>query len=842
MSRRFLTGPAAGAAAAAAIVLFGLSAELSAGTGRPSLPVEGPPDVSPPRHPSGAPYTTDAFGFRLPSGERPEPALASPPGPSEPAGAALDWEFAGPFGGTVQALAVSPLDPELVLAGMDVDFTSGLYRSVDGGRTWSVDALDAVGVNDIEFAPDGTAYVAAAYGAYRRAPGETAWTRLPVVGYSYFHEVCVHPTHPDEIWLGMDQHVGPGSHVGVLRSRDGGQTWEDVTPPSPLTATACTGIAFDPNDPAIVVVCFGYHHKGGQLWRSTDGGTTWLTPDNVFANPLTEVVHDGSRFLLSGGDVYVNQSVGLYASTDGGVSWNPLHGSNWPSRVVRDIELDPSAPGTIFAATSRGVFQTTDAGVTWSFGVGNSGSLSVNAVRCDLRDPGAVFAGAARKGVWRKGAGDPTFRESSTGLRALYLEDVAVNPQRPLQMSVSVQERNTGGIFSTSDGGRSWSEEPVPSVRFGSLAFAADGTLYAASEGPAEPGAPEGLYRREADGRWTSLGPNPGPYYEADVLCVRASRTNPGLLILGGVDWRTAKPTIWRSTDRGSAWTRVFSGSSRPGEVSWVTAIEIFEDGTDSKMLASHTAVGGVLTSTSGGATWANLSSGVPDMHRGWDLTRSPVDPATWFLATSGECYRSTDAGATWTWRGSSQSLRHLLCDPWDVDVVYGAGSWVVRSVDGGATFAPFDAGLDPGALGAGFAVGGGSQPALLLATPRGLYFRTLSDAVPGAARAAAPGAGLSAAERGGVPAGLAVTGPNPFHEATEVRFTLRDPQSVSLDVYDVRGARVRNLVSGRMTAGDHRSSWDGRDEAGRPVVAGVYFIRLVAGGSRQDVRVARVR
>jgi photosystem II stability/assembly factor-like uncharacterized protein len=828
-------------AAGTAVALSGWPVEIPAST-PDHAPGRRYVVAAPPPFAEGLP-TSDEFGRRAPAaaGAQGNDAAAVA---TETSGTAPDWEFVGPFGGTVECLAVSPVDPELVLAGMEVDFSLGLYRSVDGGRTWSVDSLrSAGGVHDIEFAPDGTAFVAAGYGAYRRAPSDAAWIKLPVGGYSFFHEICIHPTNPDELWLGLDQWVGPGSPTGVLRSRDGGMTWQDVSPPSSLRATVCTGIAFDPNDPSIVVVCFGYHYKGGQIWRSTDGGDSWLTAEQAFANPLTEVLHDGSRFLLSGGDVYAGQNVGVYSSTDGGASWNPVHGAGWPSRAVHDLEVDPRVPGTIFAATSRGVFQSTDHGTTWSFGVGASGKLSVRAVVCDPRDPAGVLLGTESMGAWRNEASDPTFRESSTGLRALDVEDVAVNAANPREVAVSFQHRNTGGIFSSVDGGRSWTLERAPSVRFGTLEFAADGVLYAVSEGPAEQGAPEGLYRREPDGRWTSLGPNPGPYYESDVRHFRTSRTNPDFLVLVGNDNRTNKPTIWRSTDRGAAWTRVHSGASRPNELSWVTHVEIVEDGTDRTMIASHTATGAVLTSTDGGGTWANLSSGIPDAVRGWGLSVSPVDARTLYLATSGDCYRSTDAGATWSGRGPSLGSTQFHCDPGNVDVIYGTGGRCVRSADGGATFAPFDAGLDAGAAPRRFTVRGGPRPALLLTTTRGLFFRALDEQVPGAALMRASASANVSAPRGAAAAGaLAVTGPNPFRDATAVGFALETPRLVTLGVFDVRGVRLQSLVSRTLPAGAHRFAWDGKDASGRRAAPGVYFLRLAVGPERQGARVVLVR
>ncbi len=71
---------------------------------------------------------------------------------------------------------------------------------------------------------------------------------------------------------------------------------------------------------------------------------------------------------------------------------------------------------------------------------------------------------------------------------------------------------------------------------------------------------------------------------------------------------------------------------------------------------------------------------------------------------------------------------------------------------------------------------------------------------------------------------------PNPFHASTSVTFTLADPAPVDIGVYDVAGHRVATIASETLGAGEHMLEWNGTGDDGRPVAAGVYFCRLVAG------------
>ena len=84
---------------------------------------------------------------------------------------------------------------------------------------------------------------------------------------------------------------------------------------------------------------------------------------------------------------------------------------------------------------------------------------------------------------------------------------------------------------------------------------------------------------------------------------------------------------------------------------------------------------------------------------------------------------------------------------------------------------------------------------------------------------------------------------PNPFNPATTISYDLPDQVNVDLNVYDVAGKLVRKLISAQSTgAGRHEVVWNGRDETGRVVPAGVYFYRLDAGRYSETRRMALVK
>jgi hypothetical protein len=72
---------------------------------------------------------------------------------------------------------------------------------------------------------------------------------------------------------------------------------------------------------------------------------------------------------------------------------------------------------------------------------------------------------------------------------------------------------------------------------------------------------------------------------------------------------------------------------------------------------------------------------------------------------------------------------------------------------------------------------------------------------------------------------------PNPFNGQSVIKFNLRKSGEVSLEVYNILGKKVRNLINKEMPNGFHSVTWDGRNDKGERVSSGVYFYKLKASG-----------
>ena len=83
---------------------------------------------------------------------------------------------------------------------------------------------------------------------------------------------------------------------------------------------------------------------------------------------------------------------------------------------------------------------------------------------------------------------------------------------------------------------------------------------------------------------------------------------------------------------------------------------------------------------------------------------------------------------------------------------------------------------------------------------------------------------------------------PNPFNSGTVIPFSLSSETEVHLQVFDVLGRPVVNLVVGRLQIGLYRVSWEGRDAGGQPVSSGIYLYRLNSGKRAESRKMTLVR
>ena len=237
------------------------------------------------------------------------------------------------------ARAIAPLASEVWLAG-----DGGLYYSQDFGETWAPLSL----VRDIRAlllsrwpAADPTVFVGTGTGLLRSRDGGRTFEPTALPGGA------VHRLE----WPGGA--VVVACDRGLLVSRDEGGRFEGPgkgLPEGPVRAVALS--SFFLVDP----VLFAAPSSGG-VFRSSDGGATW-TASGLSGEVVGDLVWLGP-FLYAAGES------GFHRSQDAGASWTRLAASpGRPSRLM--FPLAPAAGLEAFLATDRGLFRTMDAGEHWS--------------------------------------------------------------------------------------------------------------------------------------------------------------------------------------------------------------------------------------------------------------------------------------------------------------------------------------------------------------------------------------------------------------------------------------------------------------------------------------------
>jgi photosystem II stability/assembly factor-like uncharacterized protein len=236
------------------------------------------------------------------------------------------------------SLLVAPDDPQSLILGTH----NGLYRSVDGGRTWNPYTLPGEDAMNLKRASGGTIWAAGHLVFARSADGGESWTDLrpDTLPNLDLHGFAVDPSDPDTLYAAA-------AGAGLYRSRDGGATFE-------LVSEEVGGSVFGLAATADGRILAGDGARG--LLESRDGGTTWreLLPAAIAGLAVNPT--DPKRILATG--------PGVYLSTNGGATWQrTLEAEDG----VGPVAWSASTPRTAYVVGfDRTLRKTTDGGETWN--------------------------------------------------------------------------------------------------------------------------------------------------------------------------------------------------------------------------------------------------------------------------------------------------------------------------------------------------------------------------------------------------------------------------------------------------------------------------------------------
>ncbi|MBX2873545.1 MAG: T9SS type A sorting domain-containing protein [Saprospiraceae bacterium] len=239
----------------------------------------------------------------------------------------------------------------------------GLYlvKSTDGGFSFANASPDFIDGDRVAFsapyeiAPsnDNIMYAGSLI-LYRSSNAAESWlpTRnVAIDGFNRTVKIGISPFDPDIVFVATapDPFTGSGS-AKVFKSIDAGQTFSQMMG---LPDRVCKDITIDPNDDRVVYLAFsgfGTDHvyktiDGGDNWSSTGAGLPDVPTNTIAIDPLNT------------DDVYVGNDLGVYHSTDAGLSWENFSDALPDATMVMDLNISPANRKLRIATHGRGIYQ-----------------------------------------------------------------------------------------------------------------------------------------------------------------------------------------------------------------------------------------------------------------------------------------------------------------------------------------------------------------------------------------------------------------------------------------------------------------------------------------------------
>ncbi|MHB8529044.1 MAG: WD40/YVTN/BNR-like repeat-containing protein, partial [Caulobacteraceae bacterium] len=346
------------------------------------------------------------------------PALAAVAAIPDSAFNAMKWRGIGPYrGGRSDAVVGVAGQPNVFYFGAAA---GGVWKTTDAGGRWrpifdgepnlSIGAIAVAPSNaDIVYVGTGESAlrgdITYGNGVYKSADGGRTWSRVGLADSRQIGAVIVDPANPNIVLVAAIGHAfGPNSERGVFRTTDGGRTWTRVLYKD--DQTGAIDVTFDPHNAKIVYAALWQVRRqpwnlssggpGSGLYRSTDGGATWT---HLTGNGLPGGLLGRIDVAVSGADsrrVYAMieaQDGGLYRSDDGGGHWRLV---NQDGRLRQrawyfsKIYADPKAVDTVYGLNT-GLLKSTDGGATFNLVAATHGDH--HALWIDPTNPSALING-----------------------------------------------------------------------------------------------------------------------------------------------------------------------------------------------------------------------------------------------------------------------------------------------------------------------------------------------------------------------------------------------------------------------------------------------------------------
>ncbi len=664
---------------------------------------------------------------------------------------ALRFRSIGPAaGGRIARVTGVPGDPLTYYAAAAA---SGVWKSEDGGTSWKpvFDAQPVSSIGSIAVAPSdpnvvyvGTGEanirgnVGAGNGIYKSLDAGKTWTQV-WKQEGQIGTMVVDPTNPDIAFAAVLGHAfGPNPERGVLRTQDGGKTWQFVLRKDP--DTGASDVALDPSNPSIVFAGLWQARRrpwdltsggpGSGLYVSRDGGTTWkqLTgkglPDGIWGKVGVAVAPSDGRRVYA---LIEAEQGGLYRSDDGGETWalaSGHHALRQRAWYYTTLTVDPSNRDVVWFPQVR-LLKTIDGGRT-IVSVKGPHHGDHHDVWIDPKDPDRMIDGNDG-GVDLSPDRGEHWRTPPLPIAQFY--HVAVDNANPYHVMGAMQDLGTAWGPSNSLVSEGIRLAHWRAVGGGEAGFAVP-----------EPDDPDVIYageylgiitrydQRTRQARNVAVYPENGSGHGAEDLKYRFQWTAPiatsphdpkvvyhgGNVLFrsvdGGQSWSAISPDLTRNDKSKQRWAGGPITGDNTGVEFYGTIFAVAESPREAGLIWAGSDDGLVHVTRDGGRSWTDVTKNVPGFPE-WGtvslIEPSPFDAATAYLVVDAHrlddmrpyLWKTSDYGRSWKrlTAGLPQDvyLHAVREDPKRRGLLYlGTERGVMLSPDDGATWQPLRLGL----------------------------------------------------------------------------------------------------------------------------------------------------
>ncbi len=770
-------------------------------------------------------------------------------------------------------IALAPSNPEIVWVGTgesnnqrSSSWGDGVYKSENGGKTWTNMGLKTsqhVGRIVIHPTNPNIVYVAAVgplwadggeRGLFRTTDGGKTWTNvLKISEHTGVTDVAMDPTDPNIMYAAAFQRqrkaysfVGGGPESGIYKSIDGGATWTKLTEGLPKGDIGRIGLDISRSQPRTVYATM--ETKTPEVYRSDDYGASWRKTGTYFEYPwyMSQIRVDPKnpdRVYLLG--------VPIFVSEDGGATSKPTATSAHVD--YHAMWIDPMDPDHFVVGNDGGVYMTHDRGQTMDF-VSNLPIAQYYAIDLDNRQPYYyVYGGLQDNNSW---AGPSQTRNRQGITNSDWYVTVggdgfysAVDPTDP---NVVYAEYQNGGVirydvktgeqksiqpqpkFGAQNLRWNWSAPILVSPHDHNTVYMGANFLFRSPNRGDSWQQLAGDLTRQLDrdklplmGKlWTkdAVARHAGTADFGNISTVDESTLRKGLLYVG-----TDDGLIQVSRDDGATWMKIdkFPGVPDMTYASRVVASS-HDEGTVYATFDGHRSNDFkpyVLKSTDYGKTWTSISSNLPNSSV-QVIREHPRAPSLLFVGNEIGAYYSGNGGKSWSkleYNLPTVPVHDIRIHPRENDLVigtHGRGIYIIDDITPLEKLSEAD-----------------RVSHIYLFPVKQATLLNYNSSIPGGARGA------------GALGDRSFSAPNPSY-GTTLTYYLKDSlpkgRALTLAIFDSTGKKIRDLTA-NSKAGMHRATWDLRlgppyinprpqGNRGQPtgafVLPGKYTARLSLGGN----------